>query len=182
MYLGNVGPVAGIDLLIEAFEKADLENSRLVIAGAGSRKNALQNKVNLMGMSTIEFWSVHDGKVPEIQAKADIMLLPLKKGAASSSIPSKLPAYMFSKKAIIASVDPDSDTARVIYEADYGWVLQPENITSLSVMMQRVSSIAKEELIQKGENGFSYAIENLSKKNNLAKAVKCISCSNVREN
>ncbi len=174
MYLGNIGPVAGIDFLIEAFVNADLKNSRLVIAGAGSKKNALQNKVNLMGMSTIEFWSVPDGKVPEIQAKADIMLLPIKKGAASSSIPSKLPAYMFSKRPIIASVDPDSDTARVIYAADCGWVLQPEEISSLTKMMRNVAFISKDELLRMGENGFSYAIENLSKKNNLKKLIKQI--------
>ncbi len=182
MYLGNIGPVAGIDFLIEAFVNADLKNSRLVIAGAGSKKSALQNKVNLMGMSTIEFWSVPDGKVPEIQAKADILFLPIKKGAASSSIPSKLPAYMFSKRPIIASVDPDSDTARVIYAADCGWVLQPEDITSLSAMMQQVAITSKDELLKKGENGFSYAIKNLSKKNNLVKVVKCITDTIVNKN
>ncbi|HCE55008.1 MAG TPA: glycosyltransferase WbuB [Lutibacter sp.] len=181
MYLGNIGPVAGIDFLIDAFIKADLKNGRLVIAGSGSKKKSLEDKVHLLGLNTIEFWPVPEGKVPEIQAQADIMLLPIKKGAASSSIPSKLPAYMFSKRPIIASVDLDSDTARVIKEADCGWVLSPEDIFSLSEMMQKVAFISKDELLKMGENGFSYAIENLSKKNNLAKAVNCITETIVNE-
>lgn len=181
MYLGNIGPVAGVDLLIDAFIKADLKNSRLVIAGSGSKKKSLEDKVHLLGLNTIEFWPVPEGKVPEIQAQADIMLLSIKIGAASSSIPSKLPAYMFSKKPIIASVDLDSDTARAIKEADCGWVLLPEEISSLSEMMQKVASFSKDELLKMGENGFSYAIENLSKKNNLAKAVKCITDTIVNE-
>ncbi len=174
MYLGNIGPVAGIDFLIDAFVKANLKNCRLVIAGAGSMKKTLQEKAILMGLATIEFWPVPDGKVPEIQEKADIMLLPIKKGAASSSIPSKLPAYMFSKRPIIASVDLDSDTASAINDADCGWVLAPEDIISLSEMMQKVASTSNEELLKKGENGFSYALGNLSKKKNLNKLIDII--------
>ena len=174
MYLGNIGPVAGIDLLIEAFVKSELKNCRLVIAGSGSQKEILQEKVNSLKLTTIEFCEVPNGKVPEIQAQADVMLLPIKRGAAASSIPSKLPAYMFSKKPIIASVDQDSDTARVINAACCGWVLPPENILSLSEMIKQVVSTSNEVLLEKGKKGFGYAIENLSKKNNLAKMVKCI--------
>lgn len=181
MYLGNIGAVAGVDLLIDAFIKAGLKNGRLVIAGSGSKKRYLQEKVQLMGLTTIEFWPVPEGKVPEIQSQANIMLLPIKKGAASSSIPSKLPAYMFSKKPILASIDLDSDTARLINEADCGWVLPPENILSLSEMMQKVASASNDELLKKGESGFSYAIKNLSKKSNLAKVVNCITETIVNE-
>jgi len=35
MYLGNIGPVAGVELLIESFAEANIENSTLVIAGSG---------------------------------------------------------------------------------------------------------------------------------------------------
>lgn len=180
MYLGNIGPVAGIDLLIEAFAKAELKNCRMVIAGSGSQKEVLQEKVNSFKLTTIEFWEVPNGKVPEIQLQADVMLLPIKIGAAASSIPSKLPAYMFSKRPIIACVDEDSDTARAIKDASCGWILPPENISRLSEMMQKVASIANEELLNKGENGFSYAIENLSKENNLKKVVKYITDTIVR--
>lgn len=174
MYLGNIGPVAGVDLLIDAFTMAGIKNSRLVIAGAGSVKKFLQEKVELKKFSSIEFWSVPEGKVPEIQAQADIMLLPIKKGAASSSIPSKLPAYMFSKKPIIACVDQDSDTGRVIKTANCGWVLVPENVRTLSEMMKLVVMLSKDDLNEVGVNGFNYAIENLSKKENLEKVVKSI--------
>jgi len=175
MYLGNIGPVAGVDLLIDAFTRANINDSRLIIAGAGSVKKGLQEKVEMEKQANIEFWPVPDGKVPEIQAQADIMILPIKKGAATSSIPSKLPAYMFSKKPIIACVDLDSDTARAIKETGCGWILPPEDVTSLSEMMQKVVTLSKQDLKEAGENGFNYAIENLSKKKNLEKVIECIS-------
>ena len=174
MYMGNIGPVAGIDLLIESFCKANLESCRLRIAGSGSKKNELENLVSLRKIDRIDFVDVPDGKVPEIQASADVMLLPIKKGAASSSIPSKLPAYMFSKKAIIASVDVDSESARLINESKSGWVVEPENIDMLANTMRVAYLSEKSELELKGENGFNFALERLSKKNNLKQLVKVI--------
>ena len=175
MYMGNVGPVAGIDLLIEGFCKADLKNCQLIIAGSGSKKNELKNMVSSRKIERVNFVDVPDGKVPEIQGSANVMLLPIKKGAASSSIPSKLPAYMFSKKPIIASVDFDCDSARVINEAKAGWVVEPENIDMLIDAMREASITEKSELELKGLNGFDFAMENLSKKNNLSKIVKVLS-------
>jgi glycosyltransferase involved in cell wall biosynthesis len=174
MYLGNIGPVAGVDFLLEAFSKTNLDNSRLVIAGSGSMKKTLQKKVTELGLRGIEFWDVPNGKVPEIQNQAHVMLLPVKKGAASSSVPSKLPAYMFSKKPIITCVDEDSETAFAIVSSNCGWVLPPENIISLSNKLREVKEIQQDDLLILGINGYNYAIENLSKKNNLEKITSII--------
>jgi len=97
------------------------------------------------------------------------MLLPVKKGAAMSSIPSKLPAYMFSQKTIIASLDLKSDTARAIIESDCGLVVEAENeqamINALQVSTQYWNS---EVLNRKGKNGFDYAMKRFSKRYNLS--------------
>jgi len=169
MYLGNIGPVAGIDLLMNAFVNASLENCKLVIAGSGSMKESLQKKASDLKLTSIEFWPVPDGKVPEIQEHADVMLLPIKKGAAGSSIPSKLPAYMFSSKPIIACVDEDSDTATSINKANCGWVLPPNNIDELTQTMRMVAVSPSEKIQLKGNNGFEFAIEHFSKRKNLKK-------------
>jgi glycosyltransferase involved in cell wall biosynthesis len=174
MYLGNIGPVARIDFLIESFAKADLKNCRLIIAGAGSMKRVYQKEVSELNLTTIEFYSVSEGQVPAIQDLADVMLLPIKKRAASSSIPSKLPAYMFSKKPIIACVDEDSDTANAIILANCGWVLPPDDQNSLIRTMRLIASLPGEELHQKGKNGFLFALEHFSKQNNLEQLVTMI--------
>jgi len=133
------------------------------------KKNAFKLKLD-----TIEFWDVLDGKVPEIQNQADVMLLPIKKGAASSSIPSKLPAYMFSQKPIIVCVDEGSDTELAIKLSKCGWVLPAENIEGLAIKMKEVSKIPPIKLLEIGLNGFEYALKNLSKKNNLSILIKQI--------
>lgn len=165
MYMGNVGPLAGIEVLFDALKEARLPNARLVIAGSGSAKQSLIEKAKTYRNSLIEFWDVPSGKVPETQSKADVMCLPVKKGYAMSSIPSKLPAYMFSKKPVLASVDAESDTAMCIRENHAGWVALPENAESVAKAMKEAYSLPYKELNRMGENGFEFAIETLSRKN-----------------
>jgi len=113
-------------------------------------------------------------KVPEIQDQADVLLLNLSKGAAQFALPSKLSAYLFSEKPVIASVDEDSDTARFISNANCGWVVPPENIEKLTVAMINAAQTPAEKLNDYGKNGFDFASENLSKKINLHKIASII--------
>lgn len=174
MYLGNNGPVAGVEFLIETFYKANIPDSRLVIAGGGSKTDDCKNLVDRLQTKNIDFISVPEGKVPEIQDMADVMLLPVKKNGAYSSIPSKLPAYMFSSKPIIGSLDTDSDTAKAIIDAECGLVVEPENEIELMKAMREMVSWGQSVLTQSGENGFNYSIKNFSKKENLKKIVDII--------
>lgn len=174
MYLGNIGPVAGVEFLIESFAEANLSKAKLVVAGSGSMKDYCQSLSLKYVSSNIEFIDVPNGKVPEIQGQADVMLLPVKKGAAMSSIPSKLPAYMFSKKPVIGCVDFDSNTANSIIRSSCGWVIEPENKKQLIDLFKLISKENQKLIVEKGENGFNYAMEKFSKKVNLQKLVSLI--------
>ena len=176
MFMGNVGALAGLDVVIDAFVKSELHNARLVIAGSGSAREGLEKKAAVHKDYDIEFWDVPFGEVPATQAKADVMLLPVKKGFARSSIPSKLPAYMFSAKPVLASVDADSDSAKCILDAKAGWVCEPEDVEALSKAMTSCFDTDKKDLIQMGEAGFKYAIDEFSRTKNLQKLYDaCIS-------
>ena len=174
MYLGNVGPLAGLEIVIKAFSYLKDKNVRLVIAGSGSAKIKLMQMREVIDSDKIEFWDVPDGKVPEIQSKADVMVLPVKKGFAMSSIPSKLPAYMFSAKPILASVDCGSDTAKCITESDSGWVIEPENIEKLYLKMKDICNESFVELRKKGKRGQEFALRNLSKSGNVPVLIESI--------
>ena len=174
MYLGNNGPVAGVEFLIKAFVKAAIPNSKFIIAGSGSRTEACKSMVKTLDLRNIEFLSVPEGKVPNTQDLADVMLLPVKTGAAMSSIPSKLPAYMFSKKPIVGSLDLESDTARAILEANCGIVVEPENEEKLAAALQEISTWDTDKISDSGNSGFDYAMKYLSKKSNLKMLVNTI--------
>lgn len=166
MYMGNVGPLAGLENVIDAFLLSKIEG-RLVIAGSGSAKSELITRVKMN--PKIEFWDVPRGQVPAIQDKADVMVLCIKKGFAKTSIPSKLPAYMFSTKPILCAVDEDSDTAKCIKDADGGWVVEAENTNALAIEMIKCVHTSDEELVKKGQNNFKYAIDNFSREKGVKK-------------
>jgi len=163
-YLGNIGPVAGVDHLIHSFGQAGLENSQLLIVGEGTEKAACVQLANHYRQAQIRFLS--DPKidnVPLLQSLADICLLPVRQGAALSSIPSKLSSYMLSAKPVLASVDSESETAQVIRAADCGWIVEPENQKALRAQIQSLARCQRAELVETGLRGRSYALEHLSR-------------------
>ncbi len=181
MYLGNIGPVAGVEFIIKSFGQANLNGAALIIAGTGSMKEECVRLASRYSHANIRFRDVPPGKVPEIQAQADVMLLPVKRGAAMSSIPSKLPAYLFSKKPVIACVENNSDTACAILNANCGWIVPPEDIDQLVRTLRFVCCISRKELLDYGMKGFVYAMENFSRKNNLQKMINLLHQTISRE-
>lgn len=169
MYLGNIGPVAGVELLIKAFHLANLPDAALVIAGSGASKNGCVELASTFLDTDISFTEVPEGAVAEVQQQADILLLPVIKGGAKSSIPSKLPAYMYSSKPIIATLDEASDTAKAIFEAGCGWVGPAEDYEWLASQMIEAYSLSGEELGKLGAAGYKYCAANFGKKVNLEK-------------
>ncbi|MEI8122199.1 MAG: glycosyltransferase family 4 protein [bacterium] len=175
LFLGNIGPVAGVAFLIQAFHAAKLPNAQLVIAGDGSAKADCMRLNEHLGSTSIYFISDPDvSHTPHLLGMANACLLPMQKGSASSSIPSKLMAYMLSGQPIITSVDTDSDTARCIREADCGWVGQPENIEWLACKMREVSALPSSNLSLLGSNGRNYAMKHFSKAGGVSKLAAVI--------
>jgi glycosyltransferase involved in cell wall biosynthesis len=168
MYLGNIGPVAGIDHLILSFADAAIKDSKLIIAGSGSQRDYCYKLAQSKKDSNIEFIEVSVENTYQVLEQADVFMLPLVKDASLTSVPSKLITYMIAGKPIIASVDSGSDTARVIKKANCGWVVQPEVREQISSVMRMVRQNTKEIMKELGRNGQVYAEENFSKEKNLA--------------
>lgn len=166
MFLGNIGPVAGIPFLIECFSGL---NAKLIIAGSGSYKGYCQKMAEKHPNADVEFKDVPAGKVAEIQSIADVMLLPILKGSANTSIPSKLPAYMFSKKPVLVMADLDCDSALTVLNAKCGWVGEYGDSDWLINSVNKILESEDVKLQEMGLSGFYYAKENFSKSNNLSK-------------
>lgn len=162
LYLGNIGPVAGVEFLIEAFCKANLPRSELIIAGNGSCVAGCVKLARSLGGESVLFFP-HATNAPVIQAMADVCLLPMRQGAAFSSIPSKLVAYQLSAKPVLATIDAESDSARVILQSRGGWIGPPEDVHWLAQMMRTVQALPAHELEAMGERSAAYAREHFAR-------------------
>ncbi len=172
MYLGNIGPVAGVETIISAFAELNNRNCALVIAGSGTNKERCRLIAEKITLSTILFLEVPLGLTPvvELQSIANVLMLPILHGAANSSIPSKLIAYMFSGKPIITSADNWSETASAIIESKCGWVLKSHDTSAWTAGMNEAYETDNSRLNEMGRSGFDFAIENYSKKEGLKKS------------
>lgn len=165
LFLGNVGPVAGVDLLIRAMAMSRLEGTaQLIIAGDGSAKEDCQRLAQEMGAKNVIFISDPEmGNVAALHALGHVCMLPMKRGTGTTSVPSKLAAYLLAGRPVIATVDADSDIAAMVSEADAGWVGPAEDIEWLSATMQKTVSLDEAELLKKSGNGRRYGLAVFSR-------------------
>jgi glycosyltransferase involved in cell wall biosynthesis len=142
--------------------------------GNGNEKDKCIRIANELKNQRIQFLEVIPSDVPSIQSRADVLLLPLKKGISLTATPSKLTAYLFSAKPVIACVENESDVANILKEANCGFVVDPENAENLKIAMKRLYEMEEADLKEMGEKGKDYALSKLSKKTNLNKVVTII--------
>lgn len=171
VFLGNIGPVAGVELLIEAFHKATLPKAQLLIIGDGSSKaNCVRLTQELGATDRIRFISDPDASnVPRLLSLADVCLLPMRRGAGVSSLPSKMMAYMLAEKPILAAVDEDGDAARCIREAECGWIVQQDNTNALADGFLAVHALDRAVLARMGNAGAVYGASQFSRATGLAR-------------
>lgn len=167
MFLGSLNITAAVDHIINAFALASIEHARLVIAGNGSEKDRLIKLAGTFKNVNIEFCDARSYDVPYLQSSADVLLLNLRRNAARYALPSKLIAYMYSKKPIIACVDEESDSAMTVRDSGCGWIVEPENVHALSDAMRTAVLSGEDELKAKGRNGFEFAMTYFSRIVNL---------------
>jgi glycosyltransferase involved in cell wall biosynthesis len=163
LFLGNIGPVAGVEHLIHCFAEAGLKESQLVIVGEGTEKRSCVQLAAGTGANVRFLSEPRLERVPLLQSLADVCLLPVRRGAAFTSIPSKLGSYLLSEKPVLASVDEDTESGRVIAAADCGWVVRPQETKELSDKMRAIARMPAGELAVRGRRGREYALEHLSK-------------------
>ncbi len=174
MYVGSITPSADVENIIQSYHAAALQNAKLIIAGNGTDKEKCIQNTKKLNNPTIEFIEVSSDKVAETQSKANILLLPLKKGIAETATPSKLTAYLLSAKPIIACVEENSDVAQIIKDSDAGFVIEPENVEMLASLMRKVIGMNKNYFVKMGKKGRKYAMKELSREANLPKIVALI--------
>ena len=177
MYLGNIGPVAGVDKILASFSKIENGTSFLIIAGSGTARDKCRLLAQKLRIANIVFIEVPPGlnHVAELQSISDVLLLPVSPDAANSSIPSKLIAYMLSGKPVITSADMASETALTVNAAGCGWITRSNEADEWADVMKTTLNTSRVILDEMGQSGFDYAIKNFSRSESLKKISLLIS-------
>jgi glycosyltransferase involved in cell wall biosynthesis len=175
MYAGNIGVNAGVEFVIEAATKLqNLPNILFIIAGDGSCRKASEDLAQKYELSNLRFfYPLLKEEFSDVQAAADLMILPTRKSGSLTSVPSKLIAYMLSGRPVLATVDENSDTARIISEAQCGICIPPENSEAIAKQIRQLIQIP-EKLIHMEKRARFYAEQNFSSKVCLPKLINLL--------
>ncbi len=97
-----------------------------VINGGGAALEPL--KASAVGLDNLTFVEMQPReRLPEVLAAADLHLVPLKKGLARSSVPSKLYSILAAGRPVLASVDAGTEVAETVQAAGAGVSVPPED-------------------------------------------------------
>lgn len=127
MYAGNVGHSQSFELIVEAArrfrERGDVV---FVINGNGSARAELDRSTADLPNVVMADLQPRE-RVPEVLATGDVHLVPLKRGLARSSVPSKSYSIMAAGRPLLASVDEGSEVARMVEASGGGLAVPPDD-------------------------------------------------------
>jgi colanic acid biosynthesis glycosyl transferase WcaI len=160
--MGNIGYSQGLAPLVAAFERSDaLADSpvQFVITGNGmaaeeTRSEIRSERVELLGV-------VDDDRLEEELRTATIAFVSQQHQGAEFNIPSKIMNFMAYGLPILAAVNPGGEVARIVEQADAGWVVDSSDPDSFPRKLADVLR-APEEITARGRAAYQYAQRNFT--------------------
>lgn len=161
MYAGNVGLSQSLDIVIEAAAALAYEPDVVfVVNGQGAKRDEIRQQAR--GLTNVVFVDMQPHEtLPEVLAAADIHLVPLRKGLARSSVPSKTYSILAAGRPLIASVDLGSEVARIVEASGAGLAVPPDDAEALTKAIRRLLD-APEETHSMGEAGRRFVERHVS--------------------
>jgi len=158
MFAGNIGVAQDFDHIMEAtLMLKEKKNIHFVIAGDGRKRTYLQDFIRDHHLENTVHWLgwFPQEKIRYLYSVADVMLISLKKGLATSlTLPAKIQSYMAAGKPIVAMLDGEG--CRIIQEARCGISVNASDASALATAIVELSGTSDEKLKEMGENGKKY--------------------------
>lgn len=164
LYAGNIGLTQGFETIIEtARALAAVPDLRFVIVGDGARRAWLEQRLATLNLENITLLPYQPRSlVPQIYASSDVCLVPLKKGSARGTFPSKIYTIMASGRPAIVSVDADSEAAWVVQQAQCGLAVPPDDPDALAQAILQAYQ-ERDTFRTYGKNGRRYVVQHHSR-------------------
>lgn len=165
LYAGNLGLAQSLETLIAASQRlTHLPDLRFLIVGDGARRAWLEAQIAQRKLANVTLLPYQPRSVvPQIYASSDVCLVPLKKGTAQETLPSKIYTIMAAARPVLVSADPDSELTWIVKEADCGWSVPPDDAEALASVTADAYH-HRAELHRKGKNGRDFVLARHSRR------------------
>jgi glycosyltransferase involved in cell wall biosynthesis len=135
--VGNLYPVKGHPVLLDALQRlqdAAPARWRLVVAGRGRNKAALEERAAALGLRELVHFLGHRDDVPDLLAAADVFVMP----SLREGLPLAILEAMFAGKAIVAS--GVGGIPEAITSGEHGILVEPGDPAALSEALRALLS------------------------------------------
>lgn len=151
LYGGNMGPNQRLDVLVDAI--AGKEGAELTLMGKGTERADLERRVRELGAGNIAFRDpVYGPGYREAVAEHDVMVVSLRdEDVFRYTMPSKTQAILSFGRPILGICA--GDLADVVRDSGAGWVAEPEDVRSVSSVIDAIVARGRAELADAGRRG-----------------------------
>ena len=125
LYAGNVGYSQSLELLVEAARRRP--DVTVLINGDGSARPELERAA--AGLANVRFAGyVPVERLGEVLATGDIHTVPLRRGLARVSVPSKIYSILAAGRPVVAAIDADTEVPRILTASGAGICVLPDDL------------------------------------------------------
>jgi colanic acid biosynthesis glycosyl transferase WcaI len=161
MHAGNMGLSQNLGMYAQvAHLLRDLEDLVIVFVGDGPARESLVREAVADELASLQFL----GRVPKSEAQrlmaaADIHIVSLIPGLWGCAAPSKTYGIMAAGRPFIASVDAESEPARIVHEFDCGFVVPAGSAHDLAEAIREARGAPLAEMGRRAQLGFQARYE-----------------------
>lgn len=135
MHSGNVGYAQDLDTLVRAARLVG--GVEVVVVGDGARRAELQELSSRLGAGVRFLPHQPDEMLSESLSSAAVHVVGLARGLAGYVVPSRVYGILAAGRPVIAAVDQEAETARLVRDAGCGVVVPPGEPEALAGAIRR---------------------------------------------
>lgn len=169
LHSGNMGAKQKLENVLYAAERVADSLILFLLVGDGSERSQLEQAAHRRRLPNVRFLPLQPaGRLAEMLAAADVLLLNQAAAIVDMVIPSKLLTYLAAGRPVVAAIHEASEAANLIRAAGCGAVVPPEDPEALAgTLLQLVRSDKLRHRF--GEAGRRYATEHFDRRRVLAR-------------
>jgi len=161
VYAGTLGMKHRPELLLHLADNAEFKKlgGVVVVVSQGQGRELLEKSGNIRENIVLKnFLTIPE--LGQLFADASVLLAVLEPEASKFSVPSKIMSYLSAGKPIVASIDPNNASAKILIETGAGIVISTDT-TALEFCKAVTNIISSPEIANSmSESGMKYSQEN----------------------
>lgn len=164
LFAGVLGPAQKLGFVVQVARRVtDLDSVCFLFVGDGSEKQRLQELAAEHKLTNVSFQPfVSAEQYPMLVREADVGLVCLADGKSGSTIPGKILGFMAASVPVVAFLDGDGETRKLIENSGCGYFLITDDPDTGADIVRKIYR-ERSKLRRYGENGYAYVFPRYSR-------------------